>query len=162
MKEIFKNIEGFEGYQISNLGNVKSLNYNRTGKEQILKPTKDKDGYLYVSLCKQGKRKCYKIHRLVAQAFLDNPNNYPIINHRDENPLNNNVTNLEFCTPKYNCNYGSRNEKLSKQVLCVETGVIYPSLSEVYRQLGFSQSNIYSACTGRYKQAYGFHWKYVE
>lgn len=169
MIEIFKDIEGYEGlYQISNLGNVKALGNggSNTSKERILKPTKNQKGYLYVGLCKEGKRKKYKIHRLVAQMFLPNSNNFTEINHKDEDKTNNQVTNLEWCTRAYNMNYGSRNqrvaESLSKQVLCVENGVIYPSTNEVQRQTGFSQGNISKCCNGKCKQAYGFHWKYVE
>lgn len=154
MIEIFKDIEGYEGiYQVSNLGNVKSL---RFGKEKILKPVKDGKKYLCVILYKQGKHKQYKIHRLVAQAFIPNSQNLPQINHKDEDKTNNQVNNLEWCDCQYNIDYSQ-----SKQVLCLETGIIYPSLSEVYRQLGFSQGYISLACNGKYKQAYGFHWKYV-
>lgn len=162
MKEIWKDIEGYEGlYQISNLGNVKTLNYNHTGKEKILKPKKDKYGYLEVGLYKEGKRKIYKIHRLVAEAFIPNPNKLPEVNHKDENKTNNHITNLEFCDRKYNCNYGTRNEKLSKQVMCLETGVVYPSTMEVQRQFGFRNSDISLTCNGKQQTAYGFHWKYV-
>lgn len=156
--EIFKEIEGYENYQISNLGNVKSLKF---GKERILKPAKDKGGYLTVDLFKQGKHKTYKIHRLVAQAFIENPNNLPEVNHKDENPANNTIENLEWCTREYNINFGTRTEKCSKQVLCIETGVIYPSTHQVERQLGFAQGYISNACNGKCKQAYGYHWKYV-
>lgn len=156
--EIFKEIEGYENYQISNYGTVKSLKF---GKERILKPAKNSSGYLYVILSKQGKVKNHYIHRLVARAFLLNPNNYPIINHKNEIKTDNRVENLEFCDAKYNINYGTAIEKRSKQVLCVETGVIYPSTNEAQRQLGFNNGNISSACNGRYKQAYGFHWCYV-
>lgn len=158
MIEIFKDIEGYEDYQISNLGRVKSL---RFGKEKILKPVKNNKGYIYVCLSKQGKHKNHKIHRLVAQAFIDNPNNFSELNHKDEDKTNNCVNNLEWCNRKYNNNHGTRTEKTSKQVLCLETGKIYPSTIEVERQTGFSQGNISNACTGRYKQAYGFHWKFV-
>lgn len=162
--EIYKDIEGYEQlYQISNYGNVKSLKYN---KEKILKPAKLKNGYLQVTLCKEEKRKQHYIHRLVGEAFIDNPNNYKQVNHKDENPANNNVSNLEWCTNEYNINYGTRNqrvaEKTSKQVLCLETGVIYPSTQEVERQLGFLQCNISRCCTGKYKQAYGFHWSFLD
>ena len=170
--EIWKDIEDYENlYQISSLGRVKSLGNDKTRKEKILKPAKDKDGYLYVGLSKQGKIKYYKVHRLVAMAFIENPNNYPIINHKDEDKTNNAVENLEFCDAKYNLNYGTRNIRVaesninnpnrSKKVLCVETGKIYPSTNEVYRQLGFFQQNISSACRGKYKQAYGYTWRYV-
>lgn len=170
MKEIYKEIEGYEGlYQISNYGRVKSFGNGNSNnsKERILKPQKNSDEHLRVSLYKEGKVKLYFVHRLVAEAFIVNPNNYPIINHKDEDKTNNKVDNLEWCTPKYNNNYGTRNQRItnhpnkSKQVLCVETGVVYPSANEVQRQLGFAQQNISSACTGRYKQAYGFHWQYV-
>ena len=170
--EIYKDIAGYEElYKISNHGNVKSLGNGKSRKEKVLKPIKLKNGYLRVDLPKQGKHKLYFIHRLVAEAFIPNPNNLPIINHKDENPLNNNVSNLEWCTYEYNNNYGTRtersaasrrnNKKQSKQVLCLETGVVYPSTSEVERQLGFAHSNISQCCNGKYKQAYGFHWKYV-
>lgn len=163
MKEIFKDIQGYEGlYQISTHGNVKSLKY---GKERILKPAKDKKGYLYVGLSKQGKLKLYKVHRLVGIVFLPNPNNLPEINHRDEDKVNNDCSNLEWCDVKYNRNYGTRTERSalsqSKQVMCLETGKVYPSTIEVERQLGFLRGNIASACRGRLKQAYGFHWRYV-
>ena len=155
--EIYKDIQGYEGlYKISNKGNVKSLGNDRTRKERILKPTKNHKGYLQVCLCKQGKIKRFLVHRLVASAFIENPNNYPQVNHKDEDKTNNNVTNLEWCTNEYNINYSQ-----SKQVLCVETGKIYPSAIEVERETGFSQGNISSACNGKRKQAYGFHWRYV-
>lgn len=163
--EIWKDIEGYEGYQISNMGNVKSLGNDKAKKEKILKPAKHRCGYLKVNLCKQGKTKTHLIHRLVALHFIQNPNNLPFINHRDEDKTNNAVQNLEWVTPKQNINYGTRNqrvaEKLSKQVLCVETNKIYPSVNEVERQLGFSNGNIVNVCKGKFKTAYGFHWKYV-
>lgn len=170
IKEEWRDIEGYENlYQVSNLGRVKSLKF---GKEKILKLKKTWDGYCIVGLCQQNKRKDYLVHRLVAQTFIDNPQNLPQVNHRDENPLNNDVQNLEWCTPKQNINYGTHNQrsaasrinhpKRSKQVLCVETGKIYPSASEVERHLGFSQGNISSACRGKLKTAYRFHWRYVE
>ena len=112
-KEIWKDIEGYEGeYQISNYGNVKSLNYLRTGKERILKPGKNRGGYYYVQLYKN-KAKNHYIHRLVAQAFIKNPRNLPQVNHKDENKSNNRVDNLEWCMPIYNANYGTRNKRTS-------------------------------------------------
>lgn len=172
IEEIYKDIEGYENlYQISNHGNVKSLGNEKTRKERILKPIKNHKGYMQVILCKQGKPKLYLIHRLVAQAFIDNPNNLPQVNHIDEVKTNNASSNLEWVTPKQNNNYGTRNQrvaesntnnpKLSKSVLCIETGVIYASTMEVQRELGFSQGNISSACNGGYNTAYGFHWCYV-
>ena len=110
--EIFKDIEGYEGsYQVSNEGRVKSLKF---GKERVLRPTVDEYGYLRVGLYIGRNKKTRRVHRLVAQAFIENPDNLPEINHKDENKANNNVENLEWCTSKYNCNYGSYNQKLSE------------------------------------------------
>lgn len=164
--EIWKDIEGYEGlYQVSNLGNVKSLNYKHTGKERVLKTAKDKDNYLVVGLYKEAKLKTHRVHRLVAQSFIPNSKNLPQINHKDEDKTNNCVENLEFCDRKYNCNFGTRNQRVaesnSKRVLCVENGVVYSSTMEVQRQLGFSNGNISSACNGKLKTAYGFHWCYI-
>lgn len=160
--EIWKDISEYDGlYKVSNLGRVKSLGNDKKRKEKILKPIKYNCGYLIVGLSKQGKRKLYLVHRLVAEAFIDNPNNFRELNHIDEDKTNNCVSNLEWCDRKYNINYGTRNEKISKRVLCVETNKIYPSTNEVQRQLGFANSHISSACNGKLKQAYGFHWRYV-
>lgn len=169
MQEIWRDIEGYENlYKVSNLGRVKSL---RFGKEKILKAIKNNNGYAIIFLRKEGNTKYYAVHRLVATAFLQNPNNLPQVNHKDEDKMNNRVDNLEFCSAKYNINYGTHNQmvsesltnnlKTSKKVLCVETGVIYPSTKQVERELGFANSNISLACNGKYKQAYGFHWRYV-
>lgn len=173
MKEIWKDVKGYEGcYQVSNFGNVKSLNYMKTGKEKVLKVRKDKYGYLTVNLSKDGKKKHYTVHRLVATAFLPNPNNLLQVNHIDEDKTNNTVFNLEWCSNEYNHKYGTINKRIaisntnhpkkSKKVICVETGKIYPSTHQVQRELGFSRGNISSVCAGRYKTAYGFHWRYTE
>ena len=175
--EIWKDIKGYEGlYQVSNKGRVKSLNYRRTGKEGILKGKPDKDGYLRVGLCKNKKQKPFYIHRLVAKAFLPNPNNLPEVNHIDENKENNHVENLEWCDRKYNNNYGSRNErasvsmkgkkhKLKKQILCIETGEIFDTSQDVINIMfngKGSQSNIRNHLNGQRKSAYGYHFKYIE
>lgn len=164
--EEWKNIEGYDGlYKVSNLGRVKSLGNEKTRKEKILKTGKTKDGYLQVGLHKEGKRKKCYVHRLVAQAFIENPNNFNEVNHIDENKENNISTNLEWCTGKSNCNHGSRNEKirvaLSKRVKCKETGIIYASTHQAQRKTGVSQGNISSCCNGRYKTAGGYHWQYI-
>lgn len=109
--EEWRVIEDYPDYMISNLGRVKSLKY---GKERILKSNKDKDNYLRVPLHKEGKLKVHQIHRLVALHFIPNPNNLPQVNHKDEDPSNNVISNLEWCDAKYNINYGTRNEKVSK------------------------------------------------
>ena len=109
MTEIWKNIDGYEGkYQVSNFGQVKSM----IGQEKVLHPKKHRNGHLQIGLHKDKKRKTMYIHRLVAQAFIPNPDNLPCVNHKDENPNNNNVDNLEWCTQKYNCNYGTRVDRI--------------------------------------------------
>ena len=115
-----------------------------------------------VVLSKRLKVKKHLVHRLVCQAFVPNTQNLPQVNHRDENKQNNCASNLEYCTAAYNINYGTRNQKISKQVMCIETSVIYASASEVQRQLGFAKQNISSACRGKSKTSNGFHWRYVE
>ena len=116
MKEIWRPIKGYENlYEVSNKGRVRSLTKYcmRFGcrktliRGKLLSIRKNASGYIMVSLAKKGTKKQVLIHRLVAQAFIPNPNNYPIINHKDENPSNNNVNNLEWCTQKYNVNYGT-------------------------------------------------------
>ena len=181
MKEIWKDIKDYEGlYQVSNLSRVKSLNYNHTGKEKILKPGTYKSGYLYVVLYKNNKRKHFSIHRLVAEAFLEIPEDikqyigtvYLQVNHKDENKQNNNVENLEFCDIKYNSNFGTRNEriaakntngKLSKPVLQydLEGNFIkeWRSTRECERN-GFSQGAGAACCQGKLKKYKGFIFKY--
>lgn len=170
MEEIFKEIEGYEGlYQVSNYGRVKSLNYNRTGKEKILKSYSNTDGYLSVDLRKEGKRKSCKVHRLVAQAFIENPNNYEEVNHIDEDKTNNYITNLEWCTHFYNMNYGTRTDRAKdkqkiaqcKKVLCITTNTIYNSIKEASQILNISSSNICYCCNGKRKTCGGLKWKYV-
>lgn len=103
MNEVWKDVEGYEGrYQVSNLGNVKSLNYGGHGYARNLVPKRNNFGRLWVQLFKDGSSTNMLIHRLVAMAFIPNPNNYPQINHIDENPRNNRVDNLEWCTCQEN------------------------------------------------------------
>lgn len=168
MSEIWLPIKGFEGlYEVSNLGNVRSLNYNHTGNTNVLKPIENKYGYFQINLWKNGIRKTVLIHRLVAEAFIPNWFNEPCINHRDENPKNNSVDNLEWCDNIYNNNYGTHNEKmiksLSKTVLQIsKTGELikeWPSTSEVGRN-GFSRSAVVRCCNGKRNHHKGYIWKY--
>jgi hypothetical protein len=174
MKEIWKDIKGYEKlYWISNLGRVKS-------KRKILKPCVNKrTGYIYVCLTKNNKGKDMVIHRLVAQVFIPNPNNLPQVNHKDENKNNNCVNNLEWCTPKYNCNYGTRNSKLynktsfrkgHKPKSCKKVekysldGLLldtYYSIREAGRKNNFSASSIYKSCEGKTK-CKNYIWKYAD
>lgn len=171
--EIWKDIEGFEGlYQVSNLGRVKSLervlNHGHSWKEKILKPQKHTGGYLFVNLCKDGEIKRGLIHRLVASAFIPNPDKLTEVNHIDENKCNNNIQNLEWCTASQNINHGTRNkrhaEKMSKAVcqysLNGELIKVWQSTREIERQLGYSHGNI-GMCCRRNKHYYGYRWEYA-
>ena len=167
MRNEFKDIPNYEGlYQIDINGNVKSL-YNYR-KNNILKP-KIKKGYLQIGLRKNGKRTWYSIHRLVAITFIPNPNNYKCVNHKDENKLNNNVDNLEWCSVKYNNCYGTRIErvknKTSKAVLQYDLNGNfireYKSVREAIELNNIkSISNISLCCNGKYKQVKGYVWKF--
>ena len=179
-KEYWKPVVGYEGlYEVSNWGRVKSLKRlvksprgYRTVCERTLKPTKDSHGYLCVSLHKEGKMKFVKIHRLVAEAFIDNPDNLPCVNHKDENPLNNVVSNLEWCTYSYNNSYGTRLERVrDKQINGKKSKPVFQydlegnfikeweSAAECGRN-GFHQAHIIDCCKGKYKQHKGFIWRY--
>ena len=169
VEEIYKDIKDLEGkYQVSNFGNVLSLNYHRTGKPKLLKPKVNKHGYLHVGLWKNRKRKWFDVHRLVAEAFIPNPDNLPQINHKDENKTNNSVYNLEWVTAKENSNHGTRNKRMaktkSKKVLqfTLDGEFIreWPSTQECGRN-GFSQSYVAACCRGEYKQAYNYKWQYA-
>ena len=174
MFEIEAEIKDFPDYTISTWGQVRSLKF---GKTRVLKPRKDKLGYFRVELCKDGKKKPLLVHRLVANAFIPNPQGYPFINHRDENPSNNFVTNLEFCSPKYNSNYGTCRQKISAKLKGKFNGPCakpvnqydqqgnflkrWPSTQEIKRQLRFNQGNISQCCLGERQSANGFVWKYA-
>lgn len=175
MKEIWKDIENFDNYMISNFGNVKSkARYDSSGKrylkEKYLKPGKLRHNHLIVILKgNDSLNHTMRVHRIVAMAFLDNPNNYPIINHKDENPSNNHVDNLEWCTYKYNTNYGTAIERrsLSKEKpieqLTLDDKIIkvWRSAKEIDDKLGFTHGNISRCCKHNRKQAYGFKWRYA-
>lgn len=174
MEESWKYIEGYEGlYKVSNKGRVKSLNYNKTKKEKILKPDINSNGYLLVKLCKDKTIKRFLVHRLVANAFLPNPNNLPCVNHKDENCENNNVENLEWCTHKYNINYGTcikRSSKArSKQVYQYtkegELISVWKSTNECGRN-GYGQGNVAACCRNCFNREgnnvyKGYIWSYT-
>lgn len=155
MKEIWKHINGYEDYMVSNLGRVKSL---KRGKEKILVPLPNGKGYYKVCLWRNGSQKSFKIHRLVAEAFLDNPNNLPIINHRDENKQNNAVSNLEWCNEKYNHIYSC-----SKKVGCYSNGKlikIYDVMRDAEKD-GFKKSAICNCCKRKLNKHHGYQWAYI-
>lgn len=188
-KEYWKPVVGYEGlYEVSNWGRVKSFDTYRKGKNgsvrlckgRILKPKTNKDGYLHVVLCKNGKRKTCLVHRITAEAFLEIPEElkhlkgtrYLQVNHKDENKLNNNTENLEWCSAKYNSNFGTRNEKvaekntngkLSKKVLQYTLDGQFVREWESTRECernGFNQGNVAACCRGELKKYKDFIWKY--
>ena len=177
MNEEWRDIEGYEGiYQISSYGRVRSFKFNKT---RILKPGIDTAGYEQVDLYKDRKRDTRRVHRLVAEAFIYNPDNLPFINHKDECKTNNRVSNLEWCTSKYNCNYGTRNERggksrkgyknpKSKKVICITTGEIFDTIREAANRYNICSGNISYCCKGKRKYCgknknnEPLIWKYIE
>ena len=169
MQEEWKEIKGYPNYMVSNKGNVKSLNYRHTGREKMLKLSVNNKGYLIVKLYKNRKLKNLRVNRLVAEAFISNPNNLPQVNHKNEIKDDNRVENLEWCDAKYNNNFGTRKErvaeKLSKPVLQINktTNEIiseFPSTIEVKRQLGINHTSISQCCNGKRNTAGGYKWQY--
>ena len=198
MEEIWKDIKGFEGrYQVSNLGRVRSLDmtwtvqrrgreYTFTRKGRIRKFGKTIWGYYSVNIYVDGKTKRFPVHRFVAKTFLPNPYNYPEVNHKDENKLNNTVwinedgsidyekTNLEWCTTQYNLSYGTRNERFQKKSneprmravnqYDLDGNLIntFKSIAEAGRAVGISTRNIWSICNKKGNSASGFVFRYSD
>lgn len=177
---IWKDIKGYEDfYEVNNLGEVRSK--IRKGNRPfgvgfyggvVLKPVK-RGNYLNVSLSKHNKAKNFSIHRLVAQAFIDNPHNLPLVNHKDENPTNNCASNLEWCDARYNTTYGtaverrakshSESEKCKHVLQFTLSGAFireWVSASEAARQLNASAGTIWMCCMGRRKQTKGYKFKF--
>ena len=176
--ELWKDVKSFEGlYQVSTLGRVRSLdkyidvkirNVDKVLKRgKILKPVYDKNGYLKVFLCKNGKGTYFRVHRLVAKTFIPNPDNLPCVNHKDEDKTNNYPYNLEWCTYKYNTNYGTaikrRAEKRSKKVYQydMQGNLIkeWSSVAEAGRN-GYKANAISACCLGKLKTHQNFIWSY--
>lgn len=162
MKELWNDIIGFDGlYQVSNFGKVKS--YKRKNKT-VLKESLSKKGYKRVILYKNNKQFYYSVHRLVATAFIPNPENKPHINHKDGNKLNNRVENLEWCNAKENVlhKYYVLNKQL-KPVKCIETNEIFKSVKEAGLSKNIKPNNISCVCNKKpkYNTAGGYHWEFV-
>lgn len=162
--EIWKKIDDFPNYEVSNYGNVRTLHYKGTNVVKNLSLNgKDYFGYVMVCLWKNGKSHTKKVHRLVGKAFIPNPDSLLELNHKDEDKDNNSVVNLEWCTRDYNNKYGTHNEKISqtltnnqytsKQVYAIIGDKIehYPSMSEAARQLGGQVGHICDCIKGKRK-----------
>lgn len=171
----WKDIPGYEGlYRISTSGEIYSYpRKGNFGRDHFLKFRVDKGGYLRVLLSKDSKPKEMLVHRLVAKTFLPNPYNLPEVNHKDENTKNNNASNLEWCTSKYNSNYGTRNERMAKSLTngpCSKQVAQYtldgkfirlwPSTMECSRN-GYDFRNVSACCRGERLKAYGYRWFYL-
>lgn len=171
-EEIWKPVMGYEGYyEVSNLGRVRSSIYG------ILKPQKINSGYLMVGLRCNGKRKRHLVHRLVAQEFCQNSLGLSQVNHKNEDKTDNRAVNLEWCTAKYNNNYGTgkqrlslaqtNNPKLSFAVVmrCLDGTLVrtFPSANEAARSTGIGLSNIVRCCNKKkyYHTAGGYKWEYA-
>ena len=187
-KTVIVNGEPWENYQVSNFGNIMSLNYNHTGKAELMTPVDNSAGYLTVHLSKNKISKTFNVHRLVAETFLENPENKPCINHKIEGDegkkinmvifnedwsVNKEKTTIEWATYEENNNYATRNERIAKTMTNGKTSkkVLQLSLSgEFIREWestqecgrnGFNQGNIVSCCQGKRKSADGFRWEYA-
>lgn len=155
-------IKGYEGkYAITSCGKVWS--YKR---KKFLKTDKNSKGYARVYLFKNNVGKKLAIHKLVAMAYIPNPDNLPQVNHKDENKENNSLNNLEWCTNKYNSNYGTRNERAAKakmkKVLCVELNRIFDSELQAEKELKICVSRSSGCCSGKFNTAGGYHWCFAE
>ena len=180
MKEQWKIIEGTENrYEISNTGKIRSLNYKNTGETRELKPAPDPKGYLRTMILMGGKYKTVKIHRLVASAFIPNPEGKPQVNHKDGNKENNCVDNLEWSTNIANAHHAinnglfknsykateAANKKRERPVIAIdENGREYefPSISEASRQLNISRRHVQSVLKGTRNNAGGYRFRQRE
>lgn len=179
--EVWRDIDGFDGYQVSNLGNVRSLNYNGTGNTQVLKPSLSGRNRTYLSINMQVADKVIRrnIHRLVAMAFIPNPDNLPEVNHIDEDGTNNKINNLEWCNRKYNLNYGNRTQKFidSKSIPILQLNLDgtlvkeWKSQVEICNQLKIDSGSLshclhgYRIKKGKKYPVYSYHgykWRYKE
>lgn len=182
MKEIWKDINNYEGlYQVSNLGNIKSLDKiikqkNKVNQYQkhlykgkVLKKQIQKNGYEVVNLYKEQQMSKKLVHRLVANAFISNESNMKYINHKDNNRKNNNVNNLEWCTQKENINYaykkGNKIPPNMKKIFQLNNEErilnIFNSITEAERKTGIKASNISKCCRNLREKAGGYKWKYA-
>ena len=182
MSKQWKEIKGYESrYLISSSGDVISLNYRNTNKTKMLSWKINNKGYAWVELRKNGIKEQKLVHRLVAEAFIDNPNGYDVINHKDENPLNNEVDNLEWCNQSYNTIYSmklhpdrryngkEKNKGKGKNMGLVviqidrEGNVVkeWENSRTIFLETGMSDYSISEVCRGNRHTAYGYLWRYA-
>lgn len=154
---------------MSDCGRVRTKFAGKSGYQKeykILNPLDNGKGYLRFNWKSNGKNRTVYVHRLVAEAFLDNPKGYNEVNHIDENKRNNNSHNLEWCSHIENCNHGTRNERTAKmrqkEIVCVENGIHYKSIKEAAKEMGVGITAIANCLKGRAKTSCGFHWRYNE
>lgn len=159
-----------EEYEVSNDGKVRSLKYN---KKRILSQSKNPEGYCFVKLYINGSKKMVAVHRLVAYAFIPNPNNYKYINHKDENKSNNNFTNLEWCSSSYNRVFRNIKQKRLEKYKKRQTKNVkvykfdiygnfikeYKTITEASKENNISATGIYRCINNISKQSGGFIWK---
>lgn len=172
---MFKPIKDFENYMVNERGEVFNV---KTQSFKIPSSNNAGKGYLFVEMWKNNQHKKMYIHRLVAEAFIPNIENKPYINHKDGNPKNNNVENLEWCTPLENVEHASKvlgvmkgyeiaNAKRQRAVKQIDVATqqvvaIYPSMGEAERKTGIKSTYISQICSGKFKQCFGYSWCYVE
>lgn len=174
MNEVWKDIKGFENlYQVSNTGKVRTLIHNKIMKPDVY------NGYERVTLYSPFRKRRSFVHRLVAEAFVPNPENKPIIDHIDTNPFNNNADNIKWCSQKENINnpisLNKRHKPHSKEwnenirkgqekkpIFCVELGIVFNGQTDAQRKLGIFQTNIGKVLLGKRKTAGGYHWQYED
>lgn len=152
-----KDIPGFEGlYAATEDGRIWS--YRR---KRFMKPCGEEGNYQIVMLSKDNKCKCHYVHRLVALAWIPNPDNLPEINHKDEHRDHNWSSNLEWCTKEYNLNYGTRSLRIRKPVYCIELDKTFPSIYEAAKEFGGHQANL-TSCVRQHQHTFaGYHWRYA-
>lgn len=174
MNEIWKDIEGYEGlYKISSFGRIYSVErtdkYGRKFGGSIRKPQKTNSGYYIIALCKNSIQRPFLLHRLVAKHFLPNPDNLPVVNHKDRNTANNSVNNLEWCTQSYNVLYEDAAKRAAipryKAITQYTVDGVFvkhwPSITEAAQYFNKSTSKFVACCKGKRKTAYGFIWRYA-
>lgn len=175
MEEIWKAIPGYEGYyEASTLGRIRSIARIAKGRwgysyrsSHVLSQNNVHDGYCQVKFSINGKKTQPLVHRLVATTFIANPYNLPQVNHKDGNPMNNHVDNLEWCTASENsvhrCRVLHREVgRAKKKVICLDTGIIYKSSHHAARDLQISQGSIFSVCQGKWETAGGYKFAFAE